>query len=419
MITRKKLNHKRILIISWEMYPIYAGGLGVLVNDLVGEMLAQGSDVTVVMPHKKTVNCISQTVSLFQKNRKFYKLKSLVPNLKFGVDYFRASNRNPLIVSPELFSGGAIKPKPILYPNHTPLLTQAFAFAVQEYLTENTGFDLIIGMDWMAIATFKLLQDAKNTIPFWFYVNSTEFDRTAESKFSVTARSIMELESAYFKLAEKVVAISSLTKDILVNQYGVPESKTQVVLNHVTFSPYINGFPELDKGKNVLFIGRLAAQKGLSFLLDTAEKVLSFDSNAKFIIAGDGELLGDTVTSVCERKLENNVLFTGWVNSEQKKQLYRSSDLFVMSSPSEPFGLTPLEAVLSGVPVISSKKCGFLGVLPSTPVFDYHDTHAFADLILYYLQNPEIALQLIKTQQSELSKHSWKEQVKSILYEVK
>ena len=401
------------------MYPIYAGGLGVLVNDLVGEMLAQGSDVTVVMPHKKTVNCISQTVSLFQKTRKFYKLKSLVPNLKCGVDYFRSSNRNPLIVSPELFSGGVIKTKPILYPNHTPLLTQAFAFAVQEYLTENTVFDLIIGMDWMAIATFKLLQDAKNITPFWFYVNSTEFDRTAESKFSVTARSIMELESTYFKLAEKVVAISSLTKDILVNQYGVPESKTQVVLNHVTFSPYTNGFPELDKGKNVLFIGRLAAQKGLSFLLDTAEKVLSFDSNAKFIIAGDGELLGDTVTSVCERKLENNVLFTGWVNSEQKKQLYRSSDLFVMSSPSEPFGLTPLEAVLSGVPVISSKKCGFLDVLPSTPVFDYHDTHAFADLILYYLQNPEIAQQLIKTQQLELSKHSWKEQVQSMLYEVK
>jgi glycogen synthase len=408
----------KIVILSWEIFPVYAGGLGILTQDLVDELCKQGVEVTVLMPHKKKPGDRECVISLENETRKYYKKGSKVPNFHFKVDHFRSTNRNPLASTPAMFSGGKSPSTQNLYPNHTPLLTQAFALAVHDYL-KNQEFDLIIGMDWMSIPFFALHIDTQNSTPFWFYINSTELDRTNSIKFTGTAKAIFEIEEEYFSKAEKVVAISQITKSILVESYKVKESNTLVISNHVNFSPQTKGFPELDKGKNVLFIGRLAAQKGLSFLLDTAERVLSFDRSVKFLIAGDGELLADVVTSVCERQLENNVLFTGWLNMEQKKQIYRSSDLFVMSSPSEPFGLTPLEAVISGVPVISSKNCGFLDVIPSTPTFDYHDTNAFAELILYYLQNPQKAKELIKSQKEELAKHDWTSEVKKLLYEVK
>jgi glycogen synthase len=410
-------NQKKILILSWEIFPVYAGGLGILTRDLVEELRNQGGDVTVLHPHK-TKGEEDWIVSCEKNVRGYYKKRARVFELDFKIDHFRSTNRNPLVTVPIMFSGGKNQSVQNLYPNHTPLLTQAYAHAVRDYLLDHS-FDLIIGMDWMSIATFALLKNEKNITPFWFYVNSTEMDRTIVNKFIGTPKAINDLEKRYFNQAEKVVAISKVTLNTLVEKYDVDKSKSLIISNHVNFSPFIKGFPELNKGKNVLFIGRLAPQKGLSFLLDTAERVLMFDQNIKFIIAGDGELLADVVTSVCERQLENNVLFTGWVNMAQKSQLYRSSDLFVMSSPSEPFGLTPLEAVISAVPVISSKNCGFLDVLPSTPVFDYHDTHAFAELILYYLQNPQKKVELIQSQQVDLAKHSWQIEVSKILYEVK
>jgi glycogen synthase len=410
-------NTKKIVILSWEIFPIYAGGLGVLTLDLVDELRKQGADVTVLIPHKKKNSENVHIISLEQKTKSYYKKNAKVPNFHCKVDHFRPTNRNPLASIPAMFSSGKNPSTQNLYPNHTPLLTQAFAFAIQDYLKDQK-VDIIIGMDWMSIAFFALLKDNLNRPPFWFYINSTEPDRTNSIKFTGTAKAIFELEEEYLPQADKVIAISNVTKNIIVETYKVKESNTLVISNHVNFSPQTKGFPELDKGKNVLFIGRFAPQKGLSFLLDTAERVLSFDRGVKFLLAGDGEQLADVVTSVCERQLENNVLFTGWLNMEQKKQLYRSGDLFVMSSPSEPFGLTPLEAIISGVPVISSKSCGFLDVIPSTPTFDYHDTNAFAELILYYLQNPQKAKELIQNQKKDLEKHDWSREVKKILDEI-
>jgi glycogen synthase len=409
-------NYKKIVILSWEIFPVYAGGLGILTLDLVEELQKQGVEVIVLIPHKKK-NDQNHTVSLEKETKRYYKKNTKIPNFQFKVDHFRPTNRNPLATVPAMFSSGKSPSTQNLYPNHTPLLTQAFAFAVSDYL-ENLDYDLIIGMDWMSIPYFSLLKTKPVKSPFWFYINSTELDRTNSIKFTGTAKAIFEIEEEYFSQADNVVAISSITKNILVESYGVKESNTLIVSNHVNFLPQTKGFPELDKGKNVLFIGRLAPQKGLAFLLDTAERVLSFDRGVKFLIAGDGELLVDAVNSVCERQLENNVLFTGWLNMEQKRQLYRSGDLFVMPSPSEPFGLTPLEAIISGVPVISSKSCGFLDVIPSTPTFNYHDTHVFAELILYYLQNPQKAKELIRNQKEDLTKHSWQKEVAKILYEV-
>ncbi|NJL96848.1 glycosyltransferase family 4 protein [Candidatus Gracilibacteria bacterium] len=198
----------------------------------------------------------------------------------------------------------------------------------------------------------------------------------------------------------------------------VSAQKIIVVNNDITFIPDTKGYKELDKGKNILFVGRIFPQKGLEFLLDTAQKVIGIDPQVKFLIGGDGIMIPQVVQSIAERELEKNVLLTGWVNSSVKKQLYKSGDLFVMPSPSEPFGLTALEAIKSGVPVISSKHCGFLDVVPSTPTFEYYDTHKFAEMILHYIDNKKILQNLLQTQQKELSKHKWPDQIAKILQQI-
>jgi len=118
---------------------------------------------------------------------------------------------------------------------------------------------------------------------------------------------------------------------------------------------------------------------------------------------------------VVEKELEKNVHFLGWTNSEQKKVLYNTSDLFVMPSPSEPFGLTALEAIKSGVPVIASKNCGFVNLVKSTPTFTYHDTQTFTHLILSLLHNPQELKALVIRQQNDLANHSWSREVAKLV----
>jgi glycogen synthase len=409
----------RILLLTWELYPLYVGGLGFLAKEVLDELEMQGAEVVTLLPHK-LLDTRKNVISMFASTRKYVKNSSSIPNFAFDIDTFYRSNRTGAKPWPAVFQDSKSRDSQNLYPNNTPQLVRGYAHAVQEYLKTDSNFDCIIGMDWLSTPAYALhAQGIHAQIPFWFYINSTERDRTPENKFTATSRAIMELEKTYFADAPKVVAISRVTRDILVQEYEVLPDKVLVVNNSSGFVPNTKGFAELEKGKTIIFIGRVAQQKGLAFLLDTMERVLDFDSQVKCIIAGDGELLHETVENVCARGMENNVLFTGWLNNTQKSQLYKSGDLFVMSSPTEPFGLTPLEAIQSGVAVISSKKCGFLDVIPSTPTYEYHDTQKFAELILYYLHNPFERSQLLTKQQQDFAKHSWKNEIHKLLYKIK
>jgi glycogen synthase len=406
----------KILILSWEIYPMYAGGLGYLARSVVDELRRQDAEVTVLVPQIPKSLEIPDVISLEKSVKKFYRAKKPIPNLDFDIDHFKKSNTPDKIAWPSMFRPASSKASYTLYPNHTPALTKAFGWAVLEFLKQNPEWDIILGMDWMAAATHHLILQENIPIPFAFYVNSSEFDRSPEkNKFTQTSKQIMELEKTYFAKADLNLAVSDITKQVLVDHYDLQPDKIISIFNDIPFTAHATAYESLNKSKNILFVGRVAAQKGLYFLLDTAKKVVEIDPQVTFIIAGDGELLPDVIEGAAERELEQNCLFTGWVNEEQKKLLYRSCALFVMPSPSEPFGLTPLEAIRSDLPVISSENCGFIGVIPSTPTFKYYDTNNFTHLILNYLNHEDERLKLLKLQKAELKKHSWSKEVAKII----
>lgn len=414
--TQKK---DKILLLAWENYPLYAGGLGVMVKNVVAELIAQGKEPVVLVPHKM-LEPIPNTISIEKLVKKYNAKKEKIPGLKFDLEHFRNTN-NPegRNVWPSLFSSNKAQNKnkaQNLYLNNTPILTRAYAFAVAEFLQKNNDFKAIIGFDWMSIPSFQLLKEREVTTPFLFYVHSTEYDRNLTNNTqSKSCKAIWALEKEYFKQADKLIAISGITKNILVEHFEVPDEKIEIVYDDIEFVPSKKSIVHLSKNKNVLFIGRFATQKGLYFLLDTASKVVEIDPHVQFFLAGDGELLPSVVEKLVSLKLERNCILTGWINTETKKKLYKSCSLFVMPSPSEPFGLTALEAIRSDLPVIASENCGFIDVVPSTKTFKYYDTNEFAHLILYYLHNDKPREELLLNQQRELSVHNWTVEVAKII----
>jgi len=407
----------KILMLTWEIMPMYAGGLGLLARSVVDELRRSGSEVTVLVPLIPKGLHIPDVISLEKKVIKFNKQKLKIPGSDFSLDLFKKTNKIGSYNWPKLFEKKSTKivSSYNLYPNNTPSLTRAFAFAVQDFLKINNGWDAILGMDWESVATFQLLKSLESTVPFGFYVNATEYDRNLDKKkLDNITKTIWGLEQENFLKADFLFSVSEITKQILVNKYDVPESKITPVFNDLHFSPTKSVYKSLSYGKKVLFIGRLSTQKGLFFLIDTAQKVLEIDPYIQFIVAGDGEILSQAIELSCQKEIEKNIIFTGWATDSEKKKLYRSCDLFVMPSPSEPFGLTALESVRSDLPVIASENCGFLGIMPSTPTFQYYDTNQFAHLILHYLNDPKKKQDLLEKQKKDLQKHFWNEEVAKI-----
>ncbi len=411
---------KRILILSWEILPLMEGGLGVLVRSLVDELRGQGAEVTVLVPHN--ADHIDDVISVESSVKKYAKTDNPIPGLEdFTLTEFVPKGKKKHTRWPLLYSKGNNK-KESLYPNHAPILTRAYAYAVYDWLQENgQDFDVIYGMDWEVIPAHFLLLHHNITTQFYYHINSSEVDRSGGyiHNNDHTAKALYELEKKGFYLAEKIAVVSDISKQILIEDYNIKADKIYPIYNDITFEPEKIGFEHLDKGKNVLFMGRVVGQKGLFFLLETAVRVLQIDPQVTFIIAGDGStegnLLPEIVEYVAKKKLEKNVLFTGWVNMDAKKQLYKTSQLFVMPSPNEPFGLTALEAIRSGVPTIASETSGFISVVPSTPTFAYYDIEAFANSILHFIQGKEARVDLLTRQQEDLAKHNWPQEVSKLL----
>ncbi len=412
----------KILILTWECYPVFVGGLGVLVKDLLNELKNQKAEVTLLLPYLSENHNIKEAISLQKLVNKYLKKDLVIDDLNFDRDVFEKNKKKyeqRLLWKSIFHPKKTSTPTNIIYSNNTPKIAKAFAFAVQEWLKKSQKenyFDCILGMDWVTIPTFKLLKNLKNPTPFVFYINSTEYERSLDKKVkSQTELDIESFESRYFGQADHVIAVSGITRKILERVLKIDPNKITVVLNDTNFEPVSHSYKLPGNNKYVLFLGRLTNQKGLHFLIDTAQKVVEIDSSIHFLIVGDGEILPEVVEHVAHKHLEKNVHFLGWADSQQKKVLYNTSNLFVMPSPSEPFGLTALESIKSGVPVIASTNCGFVDLVKSTPTFRYHDTQSFANLILFFLHNQSELKKLLEKQKADLQNHSWKEQVSKVI----
>jgi len=383
----------KILMLGWELPPHNSGGLGVACYQLSRALAAQGVAIDFVLPY----------------------------DAPHDIDFMKVTPAMPITAEKLANLGGAYES----YCYHCETETcdhvtpkdlrgqqQRYTAFVEEYLMDKSP-DIIHAHDWL---TFEAGMRAKQITgkPLVAHVHATEFDRSGEHNGNPL---VHEIEYNALHMADRVVAVSQVTKDIIVRGYGIPADKIQVVHNSIdpgdfTDVSFAGSYVYLEEMKKrgykvVVSLGRLTVQKGLRYLIQAAERVVNRNEKVLFLIAGDGELRNELLEQAAELGIAHNIIFTGFLRGQRWRDAYAIGDMFVMPSVSEPFGLTALEAAGTGNAVLLSRQSGAGEVLKSVLKFDFWDTDKLANYILAVAEQPVLQHALMHNVQSEFARLSW------------
>lgn len=255
-------------------------------------------------------------------------------------------------------------------------------------MTHKGEFDVIHAHDWltyMAGIAAKRLSGK----PLVVHVHATSFDRSSDNNIDTR---VYDIEKRGMEAADRVITVSDLTRNIVITKYGIDPSKVVTVHNAVDFS----GRSEIQvergvKEKVVTFLGRITFQKGPEYFIEAAAKVLKNCKNVRFVMAGSGDMMNRSIRQVARLGISDRFHFTGFLRGAEVQKMFALSDVYVMPSVSEPFGISPLEAMRSGVPSVISRQSGAAEVLKYAFKVDFWDVDAMADEIYALLQYPALA----------------------------
>jgi glycogen synthase len=270
-------------------------------------------------------------------------------------------------------------------------------------LAQEYPHDVIHAHDWMTFAAGIAAKEISGK-PLVIHVHATEYDRSG----SVTGP-VYDWEKKGMHYADRIVAVSQWTKDILIRKYGVAAEKIEVVHNGIIASEEEFSVAPSPVGSHVVtFLGRVTHQKGPGYFVEAARKVVDNFPDAHFIVAGSGDLLPQTIERVAQLRLSEKFHFTGFLNKEWISKIWSMSSVYVMPSVSEPFGITPLEAIQAGVPVIVSNQSGVAEVMPHALKVNFWDTDALAESICSVLKYKSLSTMLKTRGENEIKQLSWK-----------
>ena len=255
-------------------------------------------------------------------------------------------------------------------------------------MTHKDEFDVIHAHDWltyMAGIAAKRLSGK----PLVVHVHATSFDRSSDNNIDTR---VYDIEKRGMEAADKVITVSDLTRNIVITKYGIDPSKVVTVHNAVDFSGRSNVNVERGvKDKVVTFLGRITFQKGPEYFIEAAAKVLKRCDNVRFVMAGSGDMMNRSIRQVARLGISDKFHFTGFLRGKEVQEMFALSDVYVMPSVSEPFGISPLEAMRTGVPSVISKQSGAAEVLKYAFKVDFWDVDAMADEIYALLKYPALA----------------------------
>jgi glycogen(starch) synthase len=265
-------------------------------------------------------------------------------------------------------------------------------------------FDVIHAHDWLAYPAGLLLKQVTGK-PLVCHIHATEFDRSGEN----INQGVYEIERAGMNGADRVIAVSRLTKAIVHAKYGVPEDRVDVVYNGVAqHEVQPQSGAAIEKGeKIVLFLGRITMQKGPEYFIEAAKRVLEKEEKVKFVVAGSGDMAVRMIEHAASIGIGHKVLFTGFLRGRDVDRVYQMADCYVMPSVSEPFGIAPLEAMRNDVPVIVSKQSGVSEVLTHALKVDFWDTDEMANKIVAVMRYPPLGQTLREHGRFELRGLNW------------
>lgn len=384
---------------GWEFPPHNSGGLGTACLGLTRALSQEGFDITFVLPKKVDIPDSGVKMAFANIGTRVRTVDSPLCAYVTSERYLRGKH------------GGLYGPDLLSEVRRYALLGGA--------LVSEGDFDVIYAHDWLS---FGAGLEAKRISgkPLIVHVHATEFDRCGGP--SGINDDVYAIEREGMQQADCVIAVSHLTKNIIAERYGIAPEKVVVVHNgidDVTF-PYqghpTRRFSELKKAgyKIVLFVGRMTLQKGPDYFIRAAKRVLEFEEQALFIMAGSGDMEAQLMRDAASLGVAENVIFAGFLRGEELADAYASADLYVMPSVSEPFGITSLEAIRSGTPVLISKQSGVSEAVKHALKADFWDVDEMADKIISVIGNPVLGKTLSSNAGEEVRRISWDRAAKKL-----
>ena len=249
-------------------------------------------------------------------------------------------------------------------------------------------FDVIHAHDWLTYFAGIAAKRVSGK-PLVVHMHATSFDRSSGDNIDTR---VYDIERAGMEAADRVIAVSNLTRNIVIEKYGIDANKVVTVHNAVRFAEKDTEVPERGvEDKIVTFLGRITYQKGPDYFVEAAAKVLKRVPNVRFVMAGSGDMMNHVIRRVARLGIADRFHFTGFLKGDDVHKMFQLSDVYIMPSVSEPFGISPLEAMRSNVPVIISKQSGVAEVLDYAVKVDYWDVDAMADAIYGFVKYPALS----------------------------
>ncbi len=396
-----------ILMYGWEFPPYNSGGLGVACYGLSRALTRKKVKVTFVLPQKIPLSANFLRI-IFAQDYASYSIKKKISLQTKGFllypyitqrDYqqqyqqYEKQEQN-IFFAPDLYSE-----------------VQRYALNAKN-IAKKEKFDIIHAHDWLSFLAGIKSKEVSGK-PLIVHVHATEFDRTGNQGVN---KLIWDIEKEGFEKADKIVAVSNLVKENLMQHYSVPQEKINVVYNGIEEEDYKQDFgkdislEKLKKAGNkvVLFLGRLTIQKGPDYFIEAAKLVLDYNPQVVFLVAGSGDMEREMIEKVARLGISNNVIFTGFLRGKEWSRIFKGVDMFVMPSVSEPFGLVALESMINGTPVLISKQSGASEVTKNVLKADFWDVDEMANKILATLSSSGIQKTLKKEGFEEVKSINWR-----------
>ncbi|MCQ2346237.1 MAG: glycosyltransferase family 4 protein [Paludibacteraceae bacterium] len=275
--------------------------------------------------------------------------------------------------------------------------------AVASVLARQLDFDIIHSHDWLtypAGVTAKYLSGK----PLVIHVHATDFDR---SRGQVNP-TVYNIERRGMDLADHIICVSELTRRTVIEKYGQHPDKVSTVHNAVEPLPHPEEFTKHPrKDKLVTFLGRITMQKGPEYFVEAAARVLEKTDGVRFVMAGSGDMMTKMIDLAAKRGIADKFHFPGFMRGKEVQELLADSDVYIMPSVSEPFGISPLEAMQVGCPTIISHQSGCAEILTHAIKIDYWDIDAMADAIYAIVKYPGIYRSLSEMGREEVNNIKW------------
>lgn len=381
----------KVLMLGWELPPHNSGGLGVACYQLCKALSKKGVDIEFVLPYTA-----EHSINFMRVSAAHPQDVSAVQKAGIAYDSFKYVKKSGEVSWVDLFGQSTI-----------------YETAIGR-IVDLGEFDIIHAHDWL---TFRAALRAKQMTgkPLILHIHSIESDRAGHELAGNPM--VREIEYTSMMLADKIIAVSNHTKKAIVREYGIPADKIEIVHNSLDIAEVLplqgeNTYRYLETMKNqgyrvVVNVGRLTIQKGLPNLLRAAQMVVERVPKTIFLIVGSGEQDTELIELAAQLGISQNVVFAGFLRGKQWQDAFAIGDLFVMPSVSEPFGLTPLEAIGYGTPALISKQSGVAEVLSNCLKVDYWDVNEMANLITAVVQNDGLRDTLHQNAIQEYDRLSW------------